>query len=191
MEILETEIFRFDNEIKQEAILRKVLIINGSGGVGKDTLVNIFQAFIPTNHISIVQPAKNAARCVGWNGKKTEKDRKFLSDLKTLIDEYNNYNYKYVANIAKDFLKIKSDKEKCNRLLCIDMREKPQIEQARKDFDAKVVLVTNNRVKHITSNIADGGVFDIDYDYTIDNSGTLQELHEKAGIFLKELFKGD
>ena len=69
------------------------------------------------------------------------------------------------------------------------MREKEQIERAKKEFGAKTVLVTRESVAHITSNVADKGVFDIDYDYHIKNDGSLYELDQKAKEFLTELSK--
>ncbi len=147
--------------------MREILIINGSGGVGKDTFVEcLSKCCVKVLHTSIVNPVKDLARRAGWNGSKSEIDRKFLSDLKVLIDEYNDGNYRQMETVMRKFKsgEIEGD------ILCIDMREKHQIERAKNDFGAKSVLVVRDSVKHITSNIADAGVFDINYDYVIDNS---------------------
>lgn len=68
--------------------MKQILIINGSGGVGKDTFVDLLGEFVPVKHDSIVNPTKSLAKQVGWDGKKDERDRKFLAELKSLIDEY-------------------------------------------------------------------------------------------------------
>ena len=160
--------------------MKKILIINGSGGVGKDTFVDLMARHAKVIHTSIVNPTKELARKIGWNGGKTEKDRKFLSDMKILIDEYNDENYSQMRKIMKDFTEGRLDAE----ILCIDMREKEQIERAKKEFGASTVLVTRASVPHIVSNMADKGVFDIEYDYQIKNDGSLFELNEKARDFV-------
>ncbi len=163
--------------------MKEILIINGSGGVGKDTFVGCLKELTTVFHTSIVNPVKDIAKQLGWDGAKSEKDRKFLSDLKVLIDDYNDGNYKAMSEVMKAF---KSDSIK-GEILCIDMREKHQIEKAKKEFGAKAVLVTRDSVPHITSNIADAGVFDVNYDYHIENNGSIEELLEKAKRFLQVL----
>ena len=163
--------------------MNEILIINGSGGVGKDTFVDKLSQYKKVIHTSIVNPAKGLAKQIGWNGGKTERDRKFLSDLKVLIDEYNDHNYNQMKSIMQDFKDGKLDAD----ILCIDMREKEQIQKARKEFGAKTVLVTRDSVPHITSNIADKNVYEISYDFHIENNGTLCDLDKRAKEFVGEL----
>ena len=155
--------------------MKEILIINGSGGVGKDTFVTRLSKFTTVCHTSIINPIKRVAAELGWTGKKTEKDRRFLSDLKVLVDEYNDWNYSEMENVMKTFLD-----EPIDGILCIDMREKRQIDKARRDFGAKAILVKRDTVKQITSNIADAGVYDVEYDYTVYNNGTIDDLDEEA-----------
>lgn len=163
--------------------MKQVLIINGSGGVGKDTFVNLLNKYKKVIHRSIAYPAKEIAKQIGWDGSsKTEKDRKFLSDIKVIVGNYNDGNYKYIQDEYKKFCQ-----DKITEILCIDMREKADIERAVKDFGAKTVLITRKQVKHITSNMADKQVFDIEYDYRIENDGTLKDLDRKAFEFSRIL----
>ena len=83
--------------------MKEILIINGSGGVGKDTFVGCLSRFKKVYHTSIVNPVKELAKQAGWDGGKTERDRKFLSDLKVLIDTYNDNNYKSMEKDMQDF----------------------------------------------------------------------------------------
>ena len=63
---------------------KQVFVINGSGGVGKDTFVrlvsvelnNILKRFHTVDNFSSVDKIKEIAREIGWDGQKTEKDRK-------------------------------------------------------------------------------------------------------------------
>ena len=163
--------------------MKEILIINGSGGVGKDTFVGCLSRFKKVYHTSIVNPVKELAKQAGWDGGKTERDRKFLSDLKVLIDTYNDNNYKSMEKVMQDFRSGIIDAD----ILCIDMREKFQIEKAQKDFGAKTVLVKRDAVAHIVSNIADAGVFDLTYDYVVENNGTIEDLAVTAQRFLAKL----
>lgn len=163
--------------------MKEILIINGSGGVGKDTFVDLLGELIPVIHESIVNPTKALAKQIGWDGSKSEKDRKFLAELKSLIDMYNGYNYSEMEKLMTSFLNGELECE----LLCIDMREKFQIEKAKKEFGAKTVLVTRQSVKRITSNHADADVFNTTYDYHINNDGTLEDLKLKAKEFKEQL----
>ena len=79
---------------------------------------------------------------------------------------------------------FKEDKEK--RILLIDIREPKEIEKAKKAFGAKTILIKRNDVKSITSNMADAGVFDYDYDFVIENNGTLDDFYWTVYNFAKE-----
>ena len=97
------------------------------------------------------------------------------------------------AEYLNDFvptLKYSSiDKEK--RILLIDIREPKEIEKAKKAFGAKTILIKRNDVKSITSNMADAGVFDYDYDFVIENNGTLDDFYWAVYNFAKENILND
>ena len=70
---------------------KTVIVINGAGGVGKDTLCEFAEKHFKVMNISSITPIKEIAKMCGWNGEKTDKARKFLSDLKALSIEYNDF----------------------------------------------------------------------------------------------------
>lgn len=162
---------------------KKVIVTNGSGGCGKDTFAKFLSKFCDTYKYSSIDKAKIIAAQCGWNNGKSEKDRKFLSDLKLLTTEYSDMAFNDLKAIVKDF---KSDLIP-TQLLLIDIREPLEIERAKKEFDAITVLIKNDKVKQITTNMADAGVFNYNYDYVIDNSGTLAELKKKAEWFVNQM----
>ena len=55
-----------------------VIIINGRGGVGKDTLCDLAAKHFKIKNISAITPIKEIAQNYGWNGQKDSKSRKFL-----------------------------------------------------------------------------------------------------------------
>lgn len=174
-------------------MMNQVFIINGSGGVGKDEFVNfvddvLFEHDIKVANYSSVSRVKEIARMIGWNGEKTERDRKFLSDLKLLTTEYNdmplNDMREYVEQFFASFALF-------NSVIFLHIREPEEIAKAVKIFNAKTILVKRDAVEHITSNMADENVFNYDYDYVIDNSGSLEDLKEAAKFFALEFLNGN
>lgn len=161
---------------------KRIVIINGSGGVGKDTFVEFCRIFTGVKNISSVDKVKEAARVlVGWNGEKDEKTRKFLSDLKQLSIDYNDYPLVYIEDQVKEF-----KANNTQTIMFIHIREISEIEKVKKAVNAKTLLITNKRVEKIETNKSDANVDKFQYDYYIENDGTLDELKEKAKIFIME-----
>lgn len=161
---------------------KHIIIINGSGGVGKDTFVNICLEFRKVLNISTIDKAKEAAKIlVDYNGEKNERYRKLLVDLKKLSIEYNDAPTKYILKKVEEF------KNSDDEIMFIHIREADEIDKAKNLTGAKTLLITNPRVKIITSNNSDKNVNEYSYDYYIVNDGTLDELKEKALEFIKNL----
>lgn len=160
--------------------MKKIFIINGSGGVGKDTFVNIVSSIVPSLNYSSVDKVKDIAKLIGWDGiSKTEKDRKFLSDLKNLTTEYNDMPFNCMKKTVAGFINVSG----C-QCLFLHIREPEEIKRAVQEFGAETILITRNNVEQITSNMADANVSNYEYDYIIDNSGTLEDLKLEAQKFV-------
>lgn len=85
--------------------MRKVvIIINGAGGVGKDTLCRAARKKYGVWNFSAVDRVKHAARKLGWTGGKDPASRKLLSDLKKASVEYDNGPTRYLLQLYKDFI---------------------------------------------------------------------------------------
>lgn len=173
---------------------KHIFIINGSGGVGKDTFVefvstelnDILKKFHTVINFSSVDKVKEIAREIGWGGKKSEKDRKFLSDLKILTSEYCDMPFKSMKSKVAEFM---SDEE--STFLFLHIREPEEITRAVNEFGAKTILVVRDSVKHIVSNMADENVFNYNYDFVVNNSGTKEELNIKAKDFVQEVIDSE
>lgn len=164
---------------------KDIFILNGMGGSGKDTFVEFLNKITPAYHYSSVSKVKKIASRCGWNGGKTEKDRKFLSDLKRITTEYSDMSF----NDIKDVVNIFNDLDYWYNVIVIDIREPEEIERAKKEFDAKTILIKNDRVPFIESNASDSSVYDYEYDIVIENNGTLDDFKEAVRKFAKEWIK--
>lgn len=166
---------------------KHIFIINGSGGVGKDTFVELVSSelndrlkrFHTVVNFSSVDRIKEIARGIGWDGEKKEKDRKFLSDLKILCSNYCDMPFQSMRNKVLDFIK-----DETSKVLFLHIREPEEITRAVKEFGAKTILIVRP-IKQIISNKADKGVYDYQYDFIVNNNGTIEDLKEKAKDFLQ------
>lgn len=168
----------------------KIILVNGMPTSGKTT----FEEFcrnneIPVEVFSTIRPIKNLAKEIGWNGQKTPKDRKFLSDLKDLCTKYCDYSINWIKKeIRASLFWLADDEEKA--IFFIDIREPEEIERLKKEWNAKSLLIRRASVENNKqSNHADTNVFQCEYDYIIENNDTLEDLKKTAKEFIIKLNK--
>lgn len=160
--------------------MKQIVVINGTGGCGKDTFVDLCKKYISVYNFSSIDKVKEIAKIIGWTGKKTEKDRKFLADLKKLTTDYNDMAFNSIKE-AIDIFNNSSDE-----LMFIHIREPEEIKRVVDLFKAKSLLIKRIGQKLITSNNSDASVENYDYDYIIENT-TLKEYENKAKKFIEDL----
>lgn len=164
---------------------KAVIVINGRGGVGKDTLCDMAKSSFKVENVSSITPIKEIAMMCGWDGTKDDKSRKFLADLKKLSVEYNDYPTVWATEKYKEFLL--SDKE----IMFIHIREPEEIEKFVRSTDGAAITLLirgGERMKRgAYGNAADDGVENYDYDYYFDNDGTLSEAEEGFIRLLKKI----
>ena len=165
--------------------MKHIFITNGMARCGKDTFAAFLNEFIPTLKYSSIDKVKEIAKLCGWDGGKSEKDRRFLSDLKVLTSQYSNMPFKAIENEVERFL---TDEK--HFVMLIDIREPEEIEKAKNAFNAKTILIENNRVEFIDSNMADANVFNYNYDFVIKNNGTLEEFKKEIECFARTYIWG-
>lgn len=160
---------------------KHIYITNGVARCGKDTFAKLLNEFVPTIKYSSIDKVKSIAKDCGWKGGKTEKDRKFLSDLKCLTSEYSDLPFKDISRVVNVFLS-----ESLFKVLLIDIREPNEIARAKKEFRAETILIVNQNIPHITSNMADKNVYDYNYDWVVRNNGTINDFRETVKKFAKD-----
>ena len=164
---------------------KTVIVINGAGGVGKDTLCEFAEKHYKVMNISSITPIKEIASMCGWRGEKTDKARKFLSDLKALSIEYNDFPTVWATDKYRQFLT--SDCE----IMFVHIREAAEIEKFVKATEgkAKTLLVRGgDRMKKSNyGNASDDEVENYDYDYYFVNDKSLEEAEADFVDFLMNL----
>ena len=167
---------------------KTVIVINGAGGVGKDTLCDMAAKHFKVRNISSVTPIKEIAAMCGWSGAKDDKSRKFLADLKSLCAEYNNFPTNWAKAQYDDFLTTDE------QILFVHIREGNEIKKfvdATKGH-AKTLLVRGGvRMKRgAYGNAADDQVENYSYDYYYDNDRSLAETETAFVALMRSILEG-
>lgn len=161
---------------------KQIVIINGKPRVGKDLFVNLVQEITISWNFSSVDKVKMIAKQVGWDGAKDEKSRKFLADLKVLTTEFCDMSFNSIQAEVNRFNQFNEVE-----FLFLHIREPEEIARTAKEFNAKTLLIKRDSVDDVVSNPSDANVFNYEYDYVIENDGSINELKEKAKNFVKEI----
>lgn len=149
------------------------MVINGAGGVGKDTLCDLADKHFGVMNISTITPIKEIAAQCGWDGRKDARSRKFLSDLKRLCVEYNDFPTVWAKERYLGFL------ESDNDIMFLHIREPWEIEKFVRSTGgaAKTLLIRggDRMTKSSYGNVSDDSVEDYTYDYYFTNDKSLEE----------------
>lgn len=169
----------------------KVIIINGSSQTGKDNFSNYFKKHYDykcVNWSTIDKVKKVSKRNFGWDGKKTNEARFFLSEIKRIWGEYNNGPFKdMVKQIETHYSKL-NKKEKKNFVYFIHCREPYEIQKFVDKYKKKCITILLKREdREIPNNDADKNVANFNYDYIIENNGNKQDLEQQAIKFISKI----
>lgn len=171
---------------------KMVLITNGSGGCGKDTMAEIMNKYVDIKKISSIDVFKQmlldyTIDYIAVHGK-DEKYRKLLSSVKSAFVEFNDLPYNTILNQIIEFTQTEE------QILLIDIREPEEIQkivetvQQTMELPIQTILVINNNVPVIETVKSDNAVFDYaPYDYVVDNSETLEVLEQSVITLLNDL----
>lgn len=167
---------------------KHIFVINGSGGVGKDTLCRLAADRWKVQNVSSITPILDVARAAGWDGVKTPAARRFLSDLKTACTAFNDLSLRYCLEQVEAF------RQSDNEILFVQIREPEEICRFRSAVhgDCHTLLVRRPALAAYgpLGNDADDCVENFRYDHVFQNDGTLDALPEKAARFFNAIFTG-
>ena len=165
---------------------KTVIVINGSGGAGKDTLCEMAGKHYKIMNVSSIDPIKKIAKDNGWNGDKSEKSRKFLADLKTLFVEFNDLPLKYLLEKYDVF------KNGDEEIMFVHIREPREIAKFKAEIGENCyTLLIRGRVGARTAwnNESDDAVEKYDYDFYYENCKPLVDAEEDFIQFMKETIR--
>lgn len=169
-----------------------LIIINGRPGAGKDEFVKQCQNLLGdrVQNISTVDFVKEIAKLCGWNGVKDARNRKFLSDLKDLLTQYDDVPYKKIMHeyeVFKAQMEHYGFEEK-QWITFVHCREPQEIQKFVDRNNALTLLIRRPAIEsNDTSNHADQNVLDYEYNFVVMNDSTIEDLQDQAEGFLRGL----
>lgn len=172
----------------------EVFIINGPAGAGKDTFIEQVASLCKLDEVvsySYADEAKRLATFAGWEGTKTEADRRFLAELCDSLQSWADIPFR--ACIRKYEEEV--ERGKC-KLLFFHVRKPGDIHRMtcffREKFGVEVQTIYFYRdVKEVHSNIADSAVYSpFNYDIAVNNQYGLYELLIQARNFVNKYIGG-
>lgn len=176
----------------------KVIAVNGKPGSGKTTFefmckqyayerTDGFNERLEVEIFSSITFVKRVALMCGWDGSKTLKNRKFLSDLKDLLTEWEDVPFNKIVEKVKV---LENHPTIGNFILFVDCREPKELARIREELNAITLLIRREGDEDVeTSNHADEQVFEFEYDYEIINDKDLEELKKDAYDFMNMLLE--
>ncbi len=168
--------------------MKQIIVMNGKGGVGKDTLCDGAAERYQTMNVSSIDPIKAIARQNGWDGGKDDASRRFLSELKRVFTEYNDLPTRYLKEKVQAFLE--GDYE----LLFVHIRESSEIRkfvEAVKPVPCVTILIRRAAVDvgHVYGNRSDDDVENYNYDHIFHNDLPIEESSAQFVALLESLEK--
>lgn len=166
----------------------KILVVNGKPRSGKDTFCRSAERNCGLVYpISTIDVVKQIALIAGWHGEKDEKARKFLSDLKDIMTEYNDMPHEYVTQFIKQQIAMREDNT--DTIFLVQSREAEDIQRWVDENNAFTVCISRPDIKHAWGNHADDDIDNYVYDYYLVNDKTEEEWICKSINFINKIKK--
>lgn len=161
---------------------KHIFVINGSAGVGKDTICQLAARYWRVKTISSITPIQTVAQAAGWDGVKTREARRFLAELKHACTVFNDLPLRYCLAQWETF------QQSNDQILFVHIREPQEIARfcAAVPGHCSTLLVHRPALEQkqgLLGNEADDHVNEFSYDYIFWNDGTLDELPAKVERF--------
>lgn len=172
--------------------MKYLVLLNGKPRSGKDTFAHYSLSFTSGKRYSSIDPTIKAVAIAGYDyandTEKNDKDRAFLSEQKMLFDKYYNTSFNYIVDLIDNHHEV-------GDVIFYDVREIENIEElkiyySRSERKVKCIslFIENDSITRIPSNDGDmSTLLDYNYDYIINNDGTLVDLRDKAEQFIDRL----
>lgn len=167
-----------------------VFIINGKPRSGKDTFIRFMQDAlrergIATGSFSSIDPVRKALKYLKIDvSAKTEADRLLLSVIGDAVETHSQYRTAACVEAVRKFAFANRDEG----VFFLHIREPKNIEKVitalRKDGHGVTRIEVISKQSITAFNPSDMGTDDMEYDYRVDNGGSLGMLYDEVILTL-------
>lgn len=165
--------------------MNKVFLISGSPAAGKDTFINLCKTYdeniLNFSSVDYIKWLSHKYLDIDTK-KKTPELRKFLSEFKRILTEFNDYPFQQCVKAIETLEEEQS--------IFIHVREKSEMDKIKKLFPQTKIVYVEGLESVVYGNFSDDNVKDIEADIIIHNNSTLQELSKTAKWFVKTYVQG-
>ena len=174
--------------------MRGLIFVNGQPRAGKDTTIGFLRQSlrrhgILSDEFSSIEPVREMLEKAGFDlSQKTEADRKLLSVIGDATEEHSAFRTSHCI-FRTNLLFDRAQAEGMGAIMFLHTREPKTIEKLRMtagDIPSATVFVKSDRAV-LANNPSDAGVFDMEYDFTIENNGTLDDLQGQCAKLARHL----
>lgn len=182
--------------------MNKIIVINGKGGIGKDTLIEALADanphYIHVTNVSSITPITEACEKSGVliGDRKDNVYRKLLSAMKTAIDAYYTestgmaFTTKYLIGKVDQWKQLCLFGKATHHVLFVHIREPEMIQDfLTSNPDAKTLLISSDRAQEYYGNPSDEGVNAWGYNYIFEANSTKEEEAQKFCSFIENILK--
>jgi len=164
--------------------------LNGSAKSGKDQFAKFAKNYHKdcVNWSTIDKVKKIAKRNFGWDDKKTDEARLFLSEIKRVWSEFNNGPFEdMIKKITNHHSKL-DENQKNNFIYFIHCREPHEIQKFVDEYKSQCITILLKRDdREVPNNDSDKNVANFNYDYLIQNNGNKKDLKTEAIDFIEKI----
>ena len=164
----------------------RIYVVNGFPESGKTTFERIIQKFLGRENVfiySTIDTIKDLANMIGWDGKKDDRGRRLLSDLKAVMNQYNDYTIKEIADYLRT-VETLGRYGTIEPIVFVDSREPKEIARIVREFNARTIYIKREKETEFT-NSSDQNVKDYYYDVYIWNNKDLPHFGFEIVDFLR------
>lgn len=171
----------------------KIIMICGKARSGKDTLTDYLIPGFENQKVCRIQISQYikyyAMKYFGWDGKEETKPRDLLNKIGTEIIRNKIDPEFHINRLLQDFEVLSYFYD---TFIVNDVRLPIEIEKVKEKYDDVTTIkifresteLTDSQKKEMTETGLDNYK---DFDFEVDNSGTLEELEQKANEILNEI----
>ncbi len=167
-----------------------IFVLNGSPRSGKDTLTDFFSEYGFVYHFSYVDVVRDMLKSIHIDfSHKTDGDRQLIESICNALEKYDDVPMKHLCSNVRYTIDVENWRNlnhSNSAFIFVDIRKPDNIKRFIKEFPETITLYIEDGkdINNVTE--SDASVRDYEYDYCIENTGTLTEFKSAVSNFIKE-----